>query len=148
MEILCMSGMFLYLSAEDIKRKTVPVIPMMIWGMVGIVLHIAMGRINDMQMLLGMIPGVAAYILSILTKEKIGRGDALLLVVTGIYMGFWGNIIMLWVGLIFAAIGGVAAIVIFKKKKSDELPFIPFLAAAYVMYIISNGGMPGSSGVF
>ncbi len=29
MEAICMTGMLLYLSAEDIKRKTIPLIPMM-----------------------------------------------------------------------------------------------------------------------
>ncbi len=137
-----MTGMFLYLSAEDIKRKTVPVIPIMGWGIFAIVLHLISGKNDIISMAVGMIPGAIAYVLSVLTKEKIGKGDAVLLIVTGLYMGFWENVFMLWVGLIFAAIGGIVAIVMFKRKRGDELPFVPFLFAGYLVILVCNGVFP------
>ncbi len=138
MEAICMTGMLLYLSAEDIKRKTIPVIPMMGCGIFAIVLHLISGKNDILNMAVGMIPGVIAYVLSVLTKEKIGKGDAVLLMVTGLYMGFWGNVFMLWIGLIFAAVGGIIAIAMFKRKRGDELPFVPFLFAGYLVISVCN----------
>ena len=142
MEIICMTGMFLYLSFEDIKKKTVPVIPIMIWGIAGVVMHLYYGRISPVSMVAGLIPGAAAYLLSMVSGEKIGRGDALLIMVTGIFMGFWGNVFMLWFGLILAALGGVVAVTMFKKGKGYELPFVPFLFAGFLIMIMGYGGMP------
>ncbi len=137
-----MAGMLLYLSFEDIRKKTIPVIPMMLWGIVGVCLHLYYGRLSATVMAAGLIPGAAAYILSLLSHEKIGKGDAVLLMVTGVYMGFWGNIFMLWIGLVLAAMGGVVAVTMFRKTRSYELPFVPFLFAAFLLMIAGNGGMP------
>ncbi len=142
MEVICMMGMLLHMSVEDIRKRTVPVIPMMIWGMAGVLLHLYHGRISYVSMLGGLIPGIAVYILSILTHERIGKGDAILLIVTGVYMGFWGNIFMLWIGMILAAVGGVVSMTFFKKSKHYELPFVPFLFAGFLMIVLCNGGMP------
>ena len=142
MEAVCMIGMMIYLSVEDIRKKTIPVIPLMIWGIVGVVQHLIYGRIDTLSMMAGMIPGVVAYVLSVVTGEKIGRGDALLLLVTGIYMGFWENVFMLWIGLILAAVVGMMAVVVLRRDRNSELPFVPFLLAACLILVISNGGMP------
>ena len=142
MEAICMTGMLLHMSIEDIKKKTVPVIPMMLWGIAGVILHLYFGRISYAGMASGLIPGACAYVLSIATHEKIGKGDALLLIVTGIYMGFWGNVFMLWIGMILAAFGGVVAMVMFDKNKNHELPFVPFLFAGFLIVMFCNGGMP------
>ncbi len=141
MEMICMIVMLLHMSVEDIRKRTVPVIPMMIWGMAGVLLHLYNGRISYVSMLGGLIPGIVVYVLSILTHEKIGKGDAILLVITGIYMGFWGNIFMLWIGMIMAAVGGVISMTFFKKGKNYELPFVPFLFAGFLMIVLCNGGM-------
>ncbi len=142
MEALCMAGMFLYLSFEDIRKKTIPVIPMMFWGIAGVIMHLYYGRLELISMVSGMLPGLVAYILSIVSREKIGKGDAILLIVTGVYMGFWANIMMLWTGLIIAAIAGVMMLVFFKKSRGYELPFVPFLFAGFLLVMLSNGGMP------
>ncbi len=137
-----MTGMLLYLSAEDIKSKTIPVIPIMGWGIFAIVAHLISGKNDILSMTAGMIPGTIAYVLSVLTKEKIGKGDAVLLMVTGLYMGFWGNVFMLWAGLILAAIGGIIAMAMFNRKRGDELPFVPFLFAGYLVILLCNGITP------
>ena len=142
MELICMAGMLIYMSYEDIRRKTIPVIPLMIWGIVGVAQHLIYGRLDAISMAAGLIPGILAYILSVLTHERIGKGDALLLLVTGIYMGFWGNVFMLWVALIMAAVGGVTAVAVFGKDRNSELPFVPFLSAAGMLLLMTNGGMP------
>ena len=143
MEAVFMAGMLFYLSVEDVRKKTIPVIPMMIFGVAGVAFHLYYGRLNIIAVTSGLIPGVIAYIISVLTAEKIGRGDALLLMVTGIYMGFWGNVFMLWFALIFAAIGGLIAMAFFKKPKGYELPFVPFLLISFALITVS-GGMPQS----
>ena len=141
-EAVCMFIMLIYMSVEDIKRKTIPVLPLMAGGVMGVVLHVMYGRIDACSRACGMIPGAAAYLLSILTHEMIGKGDALLLMVTGVYMGFWGNLFMIWIGLILAGVGGAVAVAFFKKGRNSELPFVPFLTLACLILVISGGGLP------
>ena len=144
-EAIFLTVMLLYLSFEDIRKKTIPVIPMMAAGVVGVALHLYYGRLDIISVAAGIIPGVIAYIISILTDEKIGRGDAMLLIVTGIFLGFWDNLIIIYFALIFAAAGGVIAMAAFEKNRGHEMPFVPFLMMSFLLMMICNGGLPQNS---
>lgn len=72
-------------------------------------------------------PGCFLLIVSILTKEKIGMGDALLLIELGIAFGLE----LCVYGLMFALIGSfvISGILLILKKVNltTRIPFVPFL---------------------
>ena len=77
------------------------------------------------------IPGwlyVAAAIEAVLW---IGKGDGLTFMITGIYLGLWRNLCLLWFSLILCSLWGAGLMVLgrmgWKQVKKKELPFLPFV---------------------
>ena len=77
-------------------------------------------------------PGLLLLASSVLSREKIGQGDAWLFVALGVYLSAGQQVILLGVALFLAAVW----IILFRRRnvveKDIELPFVPFVLAAYV----------------
>lgn len=143
METMSLMGILGYFSIKDIREKQIGVVPLIFSAIAGMLLHLRFERITIWSLLGGIGVGLGLYGISIATREKIGKGDALLLAVTGIFLGFWDNLILLWMASLVAAAAGLAAIFIFHKGRKYELPFIPCVFLSFLMYLalIANGGL-------
>ena len=126
---------------EDYRIKKVRLVVVNAFAILGVILHIVYQRITWIDMVLGALIGVALLIVGYLSKEKIGYGDGLILVATGIYLGFWNNLILLWLSTSLAGIYGLILMLFKKKKKESEIPLVPFILGVYVLSLIFNGGM-------
>lgn len=123
-------------SAEDIKKKQIRLHPVLLFGILGIILHMLFRMQSIENMLLGMSVGVTLLVLSKLTGGRIGAGDAVLLIVTGIYLGFEQNMQLFFSGLLLSGIWALGVLVLKKKSRKDSIPFIPFLLAAYMGMLV------------
>lgn len=74
-----------------------------------------------------LLPGILFLLLSFLTREKVGYGDGLLLLVLGLCVGFRSCLIDVCIGLIGASIFALGLLVFRKAQRNSEIPFIPFL---------------------
>ena len=125
-------GMLTLCSAEDIKKKKIHLNPVLMCGILGIFFHM-LWRMQSMEdLLLGMSVGVVLLILSVLTGGRIGAGDAVLLIVTGIYLGLKQNLELFFGGLILCSIWALGLLLLHKKNRKDSIPFVPFLLASYI----------------
>jgi leader peptidase (prepilin peptidase)/N-methyltransferase len=91
-----------------------------------------------------LIPGAVLLALSGITKGAIGKGDGLFFLVSGMYLGFWDNIALLFCGLLLCSFWGMGMFIwgMFGKKKikNIRLPFLPFLIpAAVILTAIQRG---------
>ena len=129
-------GLLVFCSVEDIKHKSIHMNPLLLFGIAGLVVHLLLGERKTGNMVLGMAVGLLLLLLSWFSKENIGSGDGVLLMVTGIYLGAKQNMELFLTGLCFSGIWAFILILFFKKKKQDEIPFIPFLLAAYVEMLL------------
>ena len=66
------------------------------------------------------------------SRGAIGRGDGYLLCVAGVYLGIAGTLSLLSGALFLCAIWSLLLLAIKKAGKKTEIPFVPFLLAAYV----------------
>lgn len=123
----------------DLKYKEMPIWLSLVGVGLGVVFCIEEGR-TIISIFLACIPGIAFLMFSKLTKEVIGYGDGILLLVMGFYLSLEK---LLSIGMLAFGIAGIVALVllvIFRKKGSYEIPFIPFLSLAYALeYIIAMG---------
>ena len=129
-------GLLAMASAQDIKRKQIEIIPPIVFSIIAIILHIFIGRESIGNLLLGMAIGLIMLILSVVSQGKVGSGDGIILMVTGLFLGAKQNLELLVTGLIFCAIWALILIVVRGKKGNYEIPFIPFLLAAYLVMLI------------
>lgn len=125
-------GMLGIYSWEDFRKHRISAKYLIFPAVLGVVLHMLRKDITWISMALGMAVGAGMLLLALATREKIGLGDGLLLVVTGIYLGGAGNFQLLMYGLLYAAICSLLVLALRKWKKNLELPFVPFLFLGYL----------------
>ena len=79
---------------------------------------------------------VFLYLMSKATRGAVGEGDALVYLMTGVTLGFFGNIELLTLSLFFSAIVSVFLLVFRKVGKKKRIPFVPFTAIAYGVVMV------------
>ncbi len=123
-------------SLEDIKRKELTLIYILVFGIGGILLHLFVPVCSIYSILLGMLLGIGMILVSFVTGGSVGMGDGVLLVVTGVYLGGLGNLELFLTGLFFAAIWALGLLVLKKKKGKEEIAFVPFLLISYLTMLL------------
>lgn len=84
---------------------------------------------------LGMLPGVFLIILSFATK-KVGPADGILMCCIGMFENYLSCVVIFCAASFIMAIISILLLVIKKVKRNSQLPFIPFIALAYVLKIV------------
>ncbi len=107
-------------SAQDIKKKSIKLTWILIFSILAIVIHIFFGEESIVNLLLGIIPGAGLMLVSLATRR---------------------NMELFLTGLMLCAIWALALIIIRKKKGDYEIPFVPFLLAAYMEMLIAGAIM-------
>lgn len=88
--------------------------------------------------------GIALFFLLLVwvTKERgMGAGDIKLGFFIGIFNGFPGNVIAIFLGFIFGAILSLFLIVFKKKTLKDSVPFGPFLIAGSIVSLLYSSSI-------
>jgi prepilin signal peptidase PulO-like enzyme (type II secretory pathway) len=140
MEMASLLGMLGLISAEDIKTHHIRDIEIYLFAIVGVAYHMLFHRIGILDLIGGMAVGVVVYGVSVFSDEAIGKGDALIFMLTGSFLGLKANALLVWLSSLLLAIFGVVMICLGKKKMKDHIPMAPFIFAAYVLMIVMNGG--------
>ncbi len=86
----------------------------------------------------GLIIGAMVILISVMTSGKIGLGDGMLLCVTGLGLGFWGNLELFALALFLAAVLSIILLVFRLADRKKSIPFVPFLLLSYLFLIVAN----------
>ncbi len=140
MEAMSLLGVLGICSLRDVRCRTLRTGGILAFAVLGIWLHLYLGRLELLDMLGGMAVGLVLYACAAMSGEKIGKGDAMLVMVCGIFLGFWETILLLWVAFFFAGAFGFLVMKIRHVGGSYELPFVPFLLVGYVLCLFLWGG--------
>ena len=112
------------LSLEDIREKRISVKTILIGVFTAMVFQLTGGQISGIEIAGSLIPGALLLLLSVITKESIGKGDGAVVMVLGLWIG--GQMTFLVVCLAVWAAGMFAAVCLIRKKR-ELIPFIPCL---------------------
>lgn len=74
-----------------------------------------------------LIPGMGFFLISFLTGEKVGYGDGWVLLMIGLFVGFYRCFLILILGLAVESAVAVVLLVAKKIRRDKEIPFSPFL---------------------
>ncbi len=108
----------------------------MILIMTGAVISIAAAVINKdniMQILYGILTGNAILLIGYASREAVGYGDGLIFIITGIFLGWMNNIVLIAGSLLLAAVCSMILMALRIKKRTDRIAFAPFILGAYVL---------------
>ena len=114
--------------------KSVPLL--LLGGMTAVLLHLFAQEESVFYLMTGMSVGIVLLLYSLVTHESIGYGDGCLFVMTGLFLGFWENLVLLLLASVLAGIGAAVLLFFRKKKKKERIPFVPFVFTAYVLLLL------------
>ncbi len=82
---------------------------------------------------LGLAVGLIFFILSCVTKERIGKGDAVIFCICGATMGIGSLIPIIMMSFLLSAVYSVAMLATGKLGKKSRIAFVPFIFLGYAM---------------
>lgn len=133
-EIVFLAGLGI-MSVEDIRKKGIKRLWLIGLGIVGLIFTIADAEVLCVSFLLRFVPGVVFVLLAWATREQIGMGDALLILVMGWYLNAIELVDVCLLAFFIAGLVALVLLVVIKKSKKFELPMVPFIFAGYVVML-------------
>ena len=125
----------LMLSVRDIREKKINIV----FLLPGVVL--AFYQMPDgflWAAIPGFLFGILLFVLSFLTKEAIGMGDAFAVLLCACYLPFYPVYFIFVAGLFMAGIVGIFLILVRKGNRKTEIPYLPFISLSYLIYLVSS----------
>lgn len=120
------------MSIEDVRSKELTVIPVLIFGAAGAALSLLSGGRNIPEMISGGAIGGVLIFISAATGGKLGLGDGLVVMMIGLTLGFSITFILVFASLFLGAVFALFLLVVKKKGRNAEYPYMPFLLITYV----------------
>lgn len=130
-----------YLSVVDVIRRKVPAAICLLMG-IAILVWLYIGQaLKWTDSLTGACIGIVLIAAAGITGQAVGTGDGLVFLLSGLLLGFWGNmqllVISLFIELLF--IGAWALVrkvrggrVSISETMKKRVPFLPFIFISYV----------------
>lgn len=112
------------LSADDIREKKVSVKKAEAGMVTAFICRIMTGQFSCMGIVLGCLPGLFLLLLSIVTRESIGKGDGIVVMILGLWTNIWWAFLVTCLAICLA---GIFALICLVRKRKEPISFIPFL---------------------
>lgn len=120
-------------SFYDLKQKEVPLLPIVIVGIGGI-LYIIFG-VEKISYIAGAGLGILCLLFGKITEESLGYGDGYLLLAIGLLIGLKKNIALLIIALFLSAIFSMVLLILKKGNRKTTIPFVPFLLLSWCIIL-------------
>lgn len=124
--------LFLFLgicALRDGINKEIPLGIVWIGISVALILHAtgAMGEKTWLSIVVSVLPAAMFWMISFITREKVGYGDGWVLLMIGLFVGLIECFLILMIGLILESVILLILLAFHKVRKDGEVPFVPFL---------------------
>lgn len=123
-------------SCFDIKSRELPLEFLGAFGLSGVICNVLWKYQSLENMIIGCLLGGTFLFVGWVTKEAIGYGDGIGLVILGIFEGWQGMIPIVFGAFLLSGIYGLWKIIGLKESGSDTMPFFPFLFLALIGVIL------------
>lgn len=122
-----------FLSYEDIRYRQIDIRIPLVVSIIYVFAHQW-----QIKIALSLLPALVFALISMVSDEKVGLGDAYVIAMTGIVYGLYDCLLVIIVSLCMACVFGLFCLLTIKKSKADalNLPFIPFLFGGFNYYLI------------
>ena len=104
----------------DIKRKKIPVYMLIILAAAGIISNFTVGEFDIEKRIIAMLPGMILLIVSMITKQQIGYGDGMIILIMGLYIDIDDILSIVLSSFLLSSIAALILMTVFKKKKNVQ----------------------------
>lgn len=127
-------------AVRDIKSKTVALYPALIMAGAGVLRRLIPAFCVDtlLSCFTGTLPGIFLLTVAWITRQEVGYGDGIVLLIIGLYLGFSAGTGIFLTALLLLAPVSLFYIIFRKAGRRKKLPFIPFLLAGYILWLTFN----------
>lgn len=126
-------GIFLLIcSVTDIRSKRISAVVLIVFAAAGCVLFFIYRPVSLFEEAAGLLVGTVFIGLSILTEGKVGLGDGLMMLVTGVFLGARENSGLIMTACLFSAFFSLFCLILKKAGRNTELPFAPFILISFI----------------
>lgn len=137
-EIIGILILLIICSITDIKTKQISLKICISFLMFGfgwkiMIEDMSLMDISLVNICFGTVPGIILYAVSILSRGGIGKGDAVLMGVIGMYIGIKNSIILFVSALLLIACFSIVLIILKKGNMKTKIPFVPFILIAFII---------------
>lgn len=124
-------GFLAVLSYFDLRYKKLPLTVILLFLLAGILYVIYLGDGQNLFRYLGVLSGMVFVAVSVLSRQAIGMGDALIFTILGLLLGIYVNLTLLFCAFLLSFVCFVFLLFTGKITLKSEIPFVPFLFLAY-----------------
>jgi len=121
---------------EDWYTKKITVLWPVTGMMIAVVIRLSDGSFFAWEYWIGVLIGMFIFLLAIVSREQIGKGDGLVLVVCGFCLGWEQTLSLVLGAMIMFLIVGVMSIVYRNKSRNTVMAYLPFLWAIFMISLI------------
>ena len=129
---ICGLGVFLGINMIiDLRTKKISLSLSILFFSAGLILRLVQKE-GMAALLLSLLPGAFLLLVSFVTAQGIGMGDAVVFFVCGIYLGLHSTVLLLMLSLFLTSIAGMIIFVLKKLSCKTAIPWMPFVFAGFV----------------
>ncbi len=126
--------LFLSSTVCDIKKQEIPVDFYAVFLLPIILMYLF--TLDYVNLLVGLAVFVLMYALAKFTKEAIGYGDAIFVALIFLLIGYKIGSLIFLVAMMISGFLSLILLVIVRANKKNTIPFLPFLALTYLIYLL------------
>lgn len=138
--MIAAAGMIV-LAITDMRRKEIPLIYLVVFGMAAVIYTIVRGNIEWNLFFSSLLPGIFLLGISLCTREGIGYGDGWAVMILGLLIGTEDCFITVCMGLLLIALISVILLIMHKVNGKSRIPFLPFLTIGLGVELIVQSGI-------
>lgn len=116
----------------DLKNQKIPIWFLMVAGVLAVFVNILFDYQDLFMILCGICVGGLLLIAGWISKEEIGYGDGIGVLVLGIFEGGLELLSILLIAFLLSSIWGVLKVIVFRKSRKEMMPFFPFLLISFL----------------
>lgn len=117
-------------SVYDVRNRELPGCFLLVSGVLAVFCNAVFRYQPFSEIICGILLGGAFLAVGWFTKESIGYGDGIGIMIMGILLGGKVTVVILAGAFFMSAVYGVGKLLLKKGKASDTMPFYPFLFLA------------------
>ncbi|MDI7246022.1 MAG: prepilin peptidase [Bacillota bacterium] len=136
---LVLASLVVVAAGIDLGHGVIPDRLTLPWMVVGVAAG-ALGGLREVAMrMVGLFAcGGLVFLIALLSRGGMGGGDVKLMALVGSFLGPWGGLASFMIACFIGAAVGIALMAAGLKRRKDEIPFGPFIAAGAIIVCISG----------
>ncbi len=136
---LVLASLLVVAAGIDLNHGVIPDRLTLPWMAVGVAAGALWGLHEVAMRAIGLVVcGGLVFVIAVLSRGGMGGGDVKLMALVGSFLGPWGGLASFVIACFIGAAVGVGLIITGLKKRKDEIPFGPFIAAGAIIVCISG----------